>query len=73
VHGGIPYEHGEKDADGFSGYPNHDPKCIRHAIRNSTWGRMVRNVLFLERCSPRLRPRSMMVILLGTGVHTLQG
>jgi hypothetical protein len=35
-------------------------------------GRLVRNVLVLERCSPRPQPRSMMVILLGTGVHTLQ-
>ena len=35
-------------------------------------GRLVRNVLFLERCLPRLWPRSMIVILLGTGVHTLQ-
>jgi hypothetical protein len=35
-------------------------------------GKLVRNVLVLEWCSPRLRPRSMMVILLGTGVHTLQ-
>ena len=35
-------------------------------------GRLVRNVLVLERCLPRPRPRSMMVILLGTGVHTLQ-
>ena len=35
-------------------------------------GRLVRNVLVLERCLPRLRPRLMMVILLGTRVHTLQ-
>jgi hypothetical protein len=36
----------------------------------SLGGRLVRNVLVLEWCSPRPRPRSMMVI--GTGVHTLQ-
>ena len=35
-------------------------------------GRLVRNVLVLKRCLPRLRPRSMLVILLGIGVHTLQ-
>jgi hypothetical protein len=35
-------------------------------------GRLVRYVLVVERCLPRPRPRSMMVILLGTGVHTLQ-
>jgi hypothetical protein len=34
-------------------------------------GRLVRNVLVLERCLPRPQPRSMMAILLGTGVHTL--
>jgi hypothetical protein len=32
-------------------------------------GRLVRNVLVLEWCLPRPWPRSMMVILLGTGVH----
>jgi hypothetical protein len=35
-------------------------------------GRLARNVLVLERCSPRCRATSMMVILLGPGVHTLQ-
>jgi hypothetical protein len=35
-------------------------------------GRLTRNVLVLERCSPRRRATSMMVILLGQGVHTLQ-
>ena len=35
-------------------------------------GGLVRNVLVLEQCLPRLRPRSMIVILLGTGVHTIQ-
>jgi hypothetical protein len=35
-------------------------------------GRLVRNVLVLEWCSPRPWPRSMMVILLGSSVHTLQ-
>jgi hypothetical protein len=49
VHRGIPWEHGEKDADGFFGYPNHNPKCIRCAICDSTWGRLVRNALVLER------------------------
>ena len=34
-------------------------------------GRLVRNVLVLERCLPRPRPLSMMVIRLGIGVHTL--
>ena len=34
-------------------------------------GRLARNVLVLERCSPRHRTTSMMVILLGPGVHTL--
>ena len=34
-------------------------------------GRLVRNVLVLERCSPRHRTTSMMVILLGPGVHTV--
>ena len=35
-------------------------------------GRLARNVLALQRCSPRRRATSMMVILLGPGVHTLQ-
>ena len=35
-------------------------------------GRLIRNVLVLEWCLPRLWPRSMMVILEGIGVHTLQ-
>jgi hypothetical protein len=35
-------------------------------------GRLVWNVLVLERCSPRRHATSMMVILLGPGVHTLQ-
>jgi hypothetical protein len=35
-------------------------------------GRLVRNMLVLGRCSPRRRATSMMVILLGLGVHTLQ-
>ena len=35
-------------------------------------GKVARNVLVLERCSPRHRATSMMVILLGIGVHTLQ-
>ena len=35
-------------------------------------GRLVRNVLVLEWCLPRPQPWSMTVILLGTGVHTLQ-
>ena len=34
-------------------------------------GKVARNVLVLERCSPRHRATSMMVILLGLGVHTL--
>jgi hypothetical protein len=34
--------------------------------------RLERNVLVLERCSPRRRAMSMMVILLGLGVHTLE-
>jgi hypothetical protein len=38
VHRGTPWEHGEKDADGFFGYPNQDPKCIRCAVCDSTWG-----------------------------------
>jgi hypothetical protein len=41
---------------------------VSHAT--SLGGRLVRNVLVLEWCSPRPRPRSMMVI--DTGVHTLQ-
>ena len=34
-------------------------------------GKVARNVLVLERCLPRRRATSMMVILLGTGVNTL--
>ena len=34
-------------------------------------GRLARNVLVLERCSPRHRTTSMMVILLGPSLHTL--
>ena len=38
MHRGTPWGHSEKDADGFPGYPNHDPKRIHHAICYSTWG-----------------------------------
>ena len=34
-------------------------------------GKVARNVLVLERCLPRRRATSMMVILLGISVHTL--
>jgi hypothetical protein len=37
VHRGTPGGHSEKDTDGFSSYPNRDPKCICCAVCNSTW------------------------------------